>query len=131
MHIIVGLILALTLLYFWLLGHWFARVVTFLGLTVICGFAGYLAGAQMADHARNHVVIPGKFIPATHNPADVMSYFDLQEPPRVIVDEPPSPVPSIVGVALGAGFAWWISGIPVYWNRKQARRQAMAQRLEH
>jgi hypothetical protein len=29
-HIIVGLLLATALLYFWLVGHWFARVLVFL-----------------------------------------------------------------------------------------------------
>jgi hypothetical protein len=27
MHILIGLVLALVLLYYWLVGHWFARVV--------------------------------------------------------------------------------------------------------
>jgi hypothetical protein len=36
-HILLGLGLALALLYFWLVGWWFARVVVFLGLAV-CGF---------------------------------------------------------------------------------------------
>jgi hypothetical protein len=30
MHFLVGLILAVVLLYFWLVGHWFARVLVFL-----------------------------------------------------------------------------------------------------
>jgi hypothetical protein len=40
MHFLVGLCLALALLYFWLLGHWFARVVMFLGLAVVVAFLG-------------------------------------------------------------------------------------------
>lgn len=42
MHILVGLILALVLLYFWLIGHWFARVVAFLVLAMLLGGAGWL-----------------------------------------------------------------------------------------
>ena len=30
MHIIVGLLLAIALLYFWLIGHWFGPVLVFL-----------------------------------------------------------------------------------------------------
>jgi hypothetical protein len=40
MHILIGLCLALALLYFWLLGHWFARVVMFLTLAVVGAFRG-------------------------------------------------------------------------------------------
>ena len=40
MHIIIGVGAALALLYFWLIGHWFARVVMFLVLVVLLGFSG-------------------------------------------------------------------------------------------
>lgn len=30
MHILIGIVLGVALLYFWLVGHWFARVLTFL-----------------------------------------------------------------------------------------------------
>lgn len=40
MHILLGLLLACALLYFWLLGHWFARVLVFLLLTAALGFVG-------------------------------------------------------------------------------------------
>jgi hypothetical protein len=38
MHILIGIGLALVLLYFWLCAHWFARVIVFLLLTVTIGF---------------------------------------------------------------------------------------------
>lgn len=38
MHILIGLGIALTLLYFWLIGHWFARVIVFLLFSVIFFF---------------------------------------------------------------------------------------------
>jgi hypothetical protein len=38
MHILIGLGLALALLYFWLVGHWFARVLVFIGLAIGGGF---------------------------------------------------------------------------------------------
>jgi hypothetical protein len=36
-HIILGLALGAALLYFWLVGHWFARVLVWLLLGVLCG----------------------------------------------------------------------------------------------
>jgi hypothetical protein len=45
MHILAGLILAATLLYFWLLGHWFARVLVFLALVCTLVFVGFLCCA--------------------------------------------------------------------------------------
>jgi hypothetical protein len=45
MHILIGLALAAVLLYFWLVGHWFARVLMFLLLAAGLGALGglYLA----------------------------------------------------------------------------------------
>lgn len=41
MHIIIGLVLAAFVLWLWLAGHWFGRVLAFLGF----GFALMLAGS--------------------------------------------------------------------------------------
>ena len=38
MEILGGLVLCLMLLYFWLIGHWFARVLVFIGLEAIALF---------------------------------------------------------------------------------------------
>jgi hypothetical protein len=40
MHIIIGIGAAIALLYFWLIGHWFARVLVFLLLAVTLGVGG-------------------------------------------------------------------------------------------
>ena len=57
MHILIGLLLGCALLYFWLIGQWFARVLVFLGLGVLGAFllanAGPDRGAQL-----------GAFVPA-------------------------------------------------------------------
>jgi hypothetical protein len=51
MHILIGALLALGLLWAWLSGHWFARVVMFLVLALCFGAAG---GALMNNpHAAN------------------------------------------------------------------------------
>lgn len=49
MHILIGLGAAVALLYFWLLGHWFARILVFLCLLVFAGFAGVIIAAIARD----------------------------------------------------------------------------------
>ena len=39
MHFLIGLCLAVALLYFWLIGHWFARVLVFLMLACVAFLA--------------------------------------------------------------------------------------------
>jgi hypothetical protein len=46
MHILIGLVLALVLLYYWLVGHWFARVVMAI---ILIPSLGVLGGAITAD----------------------------------------------------------------------------------
>jgi hypothetical protein len=48
MHILIGLAAAVALLYFWLVGHWFARVLVFLMLVVLTGFCGGALFASIA-----------------------------------------------------------------------------------
>jgi len=45
MHILLGLCLACGLLYFWLIGHWFARIVVFVPLAFVIFIA-------LADHSK-------------------------------------------------------------------------------
>jgi hypothetical protein len=42
MHVLIGLGAAVALLYFWLLGHWFARVLVFLFLVLCAGYVGLI-----------------------------------------------------------------------------------------
>ncbi len=44
MHILIGLGVAVALLYFWLIGHWFARALMFLLLGVAFGVGGAALG---------------------------------------------------------------------------------------
>lgn len=50
MHIVAGLLLVLALLYFWLIGHWFARIVT--TLVFLAGFGGL--GAVVVSNSMDH-----------------------------------------------------------------------------
>jgi hypothetical protein len=51
MHILIGIALALALLYFWLLGHWFARVLMFLIITATGGILALATGTASSSHA--------------------------------------------------------------------------------
>jgi hypothetical protein len=55
MHILIGVALACGLLYFWLVGHWFGRVLAFL---VFAGLLGLGGGMALAD---SHAAAPGAF----------------------------------------------------------------------
>jgi hypothetical protein len=89
MHILLGLVLAAGLLYFWLLGHWFARVLVFLGLIPVLG-----------------LLVVGLIGGGLHD----------------------GPVEIFVG-AIGGGVAgWFVSGLPIYyWRRQFAQLQATQQ----
>ena len=52
MHIIAGLAIGIALLYFWLIGHWFARVLVFLML----GAIGFLLGLSVGTDQGGRVV---------------------------------------------------------------------------
>jgi len=54
MGIAVGVVLALVALYFWLLGHWFARVVAFLLFVVLFGLIGSAFTGSLGPAATNH-----------------------------------------------------------------------------
>jgi hypothetical protein len=45
MHILIGLIVFAALLYFWLIGHWFARVM----MTLVLGSFFFLVCTMLAD----------------------------------------------------------------------------------
>jgi len=63
MAILLGLVLACVLLYFWLTGHWFARALMFLLLVVVLGGIG--AGITgSAPGAGSSGGIPGAIIGA-------------------------------------------------------------------
>jgi hypothetical protein len=49
MHILIGLAMGVALLYFWLIGHWFARVLVFLMLAC----AGFVGGAALTNISPN------------------------------------------------------------------------------
>ncbi len=73
MEILIGLVLAAVVLYFWLIGHWFARVVVFLALVPLLGLGGAalfaaLPGATGAAAALGGCVGVGLAWPASSLP---------------------------------------------------------------
>jgi len=52
MHILVGLCLGLVLLYYWLLGHWFARVVTLILFVPLFALGGAALFGSIATTAQ-------------------------------------------------------------------------------
>ncbi len=57
MEIILGIVLFLGLLYGWLVGHWFARVVMALALWVLGGFIAILFAANGTEDQRQATII--------------------------------------------------------------------------
>jgi len=57
MHILIGLAMALALLYFWLLAHWYARILMFLVMAAALGAGGAGLGSLKQDGGFATVVI--------------------------------------------------------------------------
>jgi hypothetical protein len=92
MHFLIGLGLFLGALYFWLIGHWFARVVVFLLFAALFG----MIGANLGSHLDIQIAISA-----------------APTAPRV----DPAPVMAIIGLLGGFALAWPVSGIPIYYWR--------------
>ncbi len=45
---------AVVALYFWLRGHWFVRVLAFLGMVPVLGLVGFLVGAALQNNPVPH-----------------------------------------------------------------------------
>lgn len=71
MHILIGICLAVALLFYWLVGHWVARVLVFLALAAI----GVLFGVGIAQY----------YGPQWLQPVTVVA--SLQCPPSQLTDE--------------------------------------------
>jgi len=89
MHILVGLVLACGLLYWWLVGHWFARVLVFFAFALLLGAIG----------------------------AGITSSIPYPGHPGALAATPPSSSSGIAGLVLGMILAWPVSGIPIYYRR--------------
>ena len=110
MHVIAGLLLILALLYFWLIGHWFARAVAFLMLALVCGGAGWLVGLSMHPEPTPAEMAAAKYYVSFPADEDVLRHYVRQHQ---------STAPEVIMVLLGIALAWPLSGLPVYYRRHQ------------
>jgi len=132
MHLLIGLLLGIVLLYFWLLGHWFARVLVFLPLAVV----GFVAGGEIAAgygeewaaaHRPQVVAAPETHKPGGATVEEVLATLERRAPaPQAAaqaVAAPASPLWFLpFGVVPGVLLAWLIASLPIYYWRAQLKR---------
>jgi hypothetical protein len=95
MTILIGVGLALAALYWWLIGHWFARVVMWFPIAaVLCAGAWY----GSVNPAPLAFLLPS-FLQEFTSPA--------AHPGRTL----------LASAVLGIVAAWFVSGIPIYYHR--------------
>ncbi len=137
---LLSICLALGVLYFWLLGHWFGRVLAFLIFAALFGMMGGSLGAHIDSDMSATVAsgappapLPGsRLYDAAHM---TMEGFAKKYGPMTDEDflaqigavapaKKPEPRPAfpIIGFILGTALAWPISGLPVYYHRRQIRQ---------
>jgi uncharacterized membrane protein (DUF485 family) len=58
---IAAVLLALTLLYFWLIGHWFARILMLPVFFVVCGLGSMWLYVHVPEKATNLQILVGGF----------------------------------------------------------------------
>ena len=153
--LVIGLAAAIAWLYFWLLGHWFARVLGFLAFAFFLAGAGGLAGKQLSQltavntfvgDARYHgpkvaTNCPPKIPVALCDPHKKPAEEDMYSSPeaflRATTSEPLRVEPvvpavyaaafPIAGMFIGVIAAWFVSGIPVYyWRRRFSASAGLA-----
>jgi hypothetical protein len=146
---LLWLVAGAVLLYFWLTGHWFARVVALFPLAVVLGAMGYAAGEHLqpiaALAAPDGVVVaqapkdpctqtnlPPGVVARAWNP-DTRICEDLDSTDAFLTGKLPAPgwtpVPppaqpksttfAVIGCLAGAIAAWFVAGIPVYVRRRK------------
>lgn len=78
MHILLGLCMGLALLYFWLIGHWFARVLMFVALGVVFGaISFFIVAANTGVEQAGFMAVPLGVLAAWYA-AGVPTYYHRQ-----------------------------------------------------
>ena len=86
MHIILGLIVFAVLLYFWLIGHWFARILVTLALG-LCLFIVVTALMPEKDPAAGKSIIGLLFACSSWFIAGIPTYYWRQRMRMLLVEE--------------------------------------------
>jgi hypothetical protein len=139
MHIIIGLAAAVALLYFWLSGHWFARVLAFLLFATVIGFIGATLGGQIDTMAPPQAAAvvdcssvgnpydrklcegDASVAARTMTGAEIdQAFIDADKAARIsaAVAKPASPIFAWLGCIVGIAGAWPVASIPIYVTRR-------------
>jgi hypothetical protein len=142
MEILIGLGLALALLYAWLRAWWFARVVVFLGLAGVLGFAGAAGGSQLGQQWAQITQSAQIWPSGMPWPVEETAPDAIREHRALTADEarrtlaavdaaaqrpswavPLSPRAFLwLGACAGVLLAWPLASLPIYCRRYQERR---------
>ena len=148
--LVVASAAVLTWLYFWLLGHWFARVVGFLAYAAILACVGSYSGVQLAQltavdtlsgdgryHGANvehhcppnlpvALCAPAPVPNEPESPDDFLARTGGTVPLHIIKVVPAGYLEAFpaIGAVLGVVSAWFVSGIPLYYWRRRFANQA-------
>jgi hypothetical protein len=148
MAILIGLVVFLIAIYFWLIGHWFARVMVFLVLAIAGVAAGGSAAAYYgeqwaASQTPSVIAVRKAYPPGAENETDADGVPTVEALKAKVAKmakdlhwqqpvPPPRPSPKapallvVLGCGVGAVLAWPLSGIPVYYRRRQHQRDKAA-----
>ena len=88
MHILIGLAMGVALLYFWLIGHWFARVLVFLLLACVGGLGGTALGADQGGKVVSAILGIALAWPIAGLP---VYYWRYQVRRLLLPEQPPKP----------------------------------------
>jgi hypothetical protein len=102
MVILIAVVLCVGLLYFWLVGHWFARVLVFLALMVLFGMIAF---------ATMNAVLEGVL-------RDPLPDWWRRTPKWIM------PVSVLLGLVIGPVAGWFASMIPTYYWRHRGVMRA-------
>jgi hypothetical protein len=121
MHILIGLVLTVGVLWLWLGGHWFGRVLAFLLIATVAGLIGAWGGSSILFAPPHQVAVAHTEIAECVGKTDPFCQSMRSGVPEPIQAPAPiaSPALEIIGALVGIVLAWPLSGIPIYHQRYQ------------
>lgn len=125
MFALVAIALGLGALYGWLIGHWFGRVVALIPIAIVLALIGFSAGSEIkfTPPVPQHLVaVKSQVEPGATDPFSVALRGAEQEVADQAKKDREQPIPSsaVEGLCalIGVGAAWFVSGIPLYYRRR-------------
>lgn len=120
MHIIIGLVLAAFVLWLWLAGHWFGRVLAFLVLGVVIGSIGFGAASSIQFEQPKQAIettVP-ECIGQTDPFCLTLQPTAKERATEALPTSAPSPALQIIGFLIGGVVAWFIASLPAHSQRR-------------